>query len=315
MPMRSVTYPLAALLALTLASFVIAPSANAQCSTCPQPTIAYSPVVQTAYSPVYQTQTVNRRTGWYLGKFVHRLFGRPDPITSVNYTTAYQPTVPTSYSVGYAPSTYTVGYAPSPYTVGYAATGCSTCGSSPCGCTTSYRPVLLSPASSCCSTCPAPCSSCATGCSSCAGGAVTAGYDYGYNGGGSSCSNCTSGSTGGVAPLGYEASPSNNGYGQQPTPAPTIAPTNPVPEQRGVQRPETPAAEANPTSAYSNETSFGAPALLPPDRTTRRPTAPVWTAVYHKDTNTQSVSTTAHRPVRRPTTRVLDASDWASVTD
>jgi hypothetical protein len=335
---------LAPFVVITVTCLALASSAHAQCSTCAQPTVAFSPVQQTAFMPVQQTafmpvqqtafmpvqqtafmpvqqtafmpvqQTVVvPRDRWYPGRGIQRFFGWGDPVTTTRVvTTAYQPTFPPSFSAAPAPTTWTVGFA-SP--------ACNSCGSNPCACSTSFRAVTLSPVSSCCSS---PCDSCVScgggGCSSCGGGGVvSAGYDYAPSSG---CSSCA----GGAVQSTYESSPSNaGGYGLQPTPAPGLDPGANVPEQRQTNRPEdqAPAAAPDADNGLGGEeaTWLQAPELYDPQaRTTRRPTAPVWTAVYQKDTQSRGASAavlqrTSTQSSPQPLHQKLDASGWGSASN
>lgn len=300
----------AALAAALLLVFGPTSAAHAQCGSCAQPTVAYSPVVQTAYSPVYQT--VGPLNGWYPGKWVRRFFGWGDPVVAqpAAVTAAYQPTYPASYSVGYAPQTYSagyapasysVGYAPASYSVGYAASSCDSCGCDPCSCTAS-RPVTLSPVCGC-----------ESGCASCCGGGgvTTAGYDYG-----SSCPNCV----GSGAAASYEASPSNQDYrsNQDYTPTPGLPQDANVPEQRDSYRvsPPVETPEGEKSLMDGDEASyFRAPKLFAPqDRTTKRPTAPVWHAVYKRDAQVRSISHQQPAAPRAGEHKKLDASGWGSAS-
>ena len=229
---------------VTVAMGLASQSADAQCSTCATPQVTYSPVV-------YNTTTYD---GWYLGKYVGRwsrnLFGSaPPPATYASYST------PTTYAAAYAPATYSVSYAPT----------CSTCCSSPCGCQTTYRPVIMQPLTSC-SSCTA-CSACNT-CSSCSG-VVQAGYNAPAS---SSCPTCATGTT----------------TTMSSEPAPALGNSSPPPTFRETDRVEpTPADE---TSIESSASDLNAPLLLNPnDQITKRPTAPVWTAVYKQPATISTV--------------------------
>ncbi|TWT36399.1 hypothetical protein KOR34_13040 [Posidoniimonas corsicana] len=291
----------------------VADLANAQCSTCAQTSAGYTPVAQTSYMPVAQTaympvsqtvyspvttQATTVYRGWYPGMYVRRMlgWGDPAPAAAATYTTAaYQPTYPPSYSVGYAPATYNVGYAPTAYTAGYAAVASATY-------TTNYRAVTLSPVTTCCEpVVPA----CATDCASC---------------GGNGCSSCAGGASQAV----YQESPSNYGndsYGGGPTPAPYIDPNAPVATER--QKPpveQEKDAESDEESVLDAEQSnfFHAPPLYAPnavDRVTRKPAAPVWNAVYKRDTSVRQASATTQQPARAPQHRSLGASGWSSASN
>lgn len=314
--LRAAMLPAIALLSLG----VVATSASAQCA---QQTVAYSPVVQTAYSPVV-LQTTPPDSGWYPGKRIGEwLFGRRETTVAVaapvTATTAYRPTYPMSYSAGYAPTSYTAGYASyapqQSYAVGYAP-----------AVQTSYRPVTLSPATTCCESACDPCAGAASY------GAATAGYDVSGTAG---CSSCA----GGSSAVYYDDSTTSPSQGySEPTPA--IEPGADVPTQRSLrpepaqdesarrdaaepqsstpQAPNTFRSEPSDSLQFDDDSSnayFEAPELFnPQDRTTQRPTAPVWTAVYR--------DTTGARPAASASTRRTadrheqqGASGWRSATD
>ncbi|QDU90039.1 hypothetical protein Pla175_34380 [Pirellulimonas nuda] len=321
---------------LALACFASV-DAWAQCTSCAQPVVAFSPVVQApvmqpAPQPVvWQTQTTTARDGWYPGKVIGNLF-RPRATTTV--TTNYAPAAPSFVPVtaGYVPQT--VGYAPqmvsyaptaTSYTAAYRPTfppsyslamevplqtvyrpivepACNSCGTDPCGCTSCAMPVTMS----------------APGCSSC-GQASTAAFAAPSSG----CASCSAPASfsSNVAPSYYEEPagqsyvPQNSG---QPTPAPSLgADENPAAERSVLEKPPVepqidPQAEPSDlgpsgTSIEDSSTYFEAPQLYDPrDRTTRRPTAPVWNAVYEKPADSGTVHRTSLRveseapaPVRR----------------
>ncbi len=114
------------------------------------------------------------------------------------------------------------------------------------------------------------------------------------------------------------------GYGLEPTPAPGLAPGANVPEQRQTNRPEdqAPAGASDADNGLGGEEAswFEAPELSDPNgRTTRRPTAPVWTAVYQQDTNARGASAAtlqraSAQPRQQPLHQKLDASGWGSVS-
>ena len=176
---------------------------------------------------------------------------------------AYTTGYPTTYAAGYAPTyTYAASYAP---TYSYAtsyAPACSTCGTGSCGCQTTYRPVTMQPLSSC---------------SSCSG-VVQAGYNA------PSCPSCATGTTTTAAPT--------NDY------QPTLAPQRTFQETQRLE--PTPAAE---TSNESSTTELNAPLLLNPnDQITKRPTSPVWTAVYKSPATITSVRATQQPSDSEPLT-------------
>ncbi|TWT90009.1 hypothetical protein Mal64_03910 [Pseudobythopirellula maris] len=309
-----------AALLLAVMAGPLAAASRAQCATCPTPTVAYSPVVyqQTEYTGWYP--------GKYLGDFTRNLFS---PYRST-YTTSY---APTAYTAGYAPTSYTAGYAPSTYSVGYR--GAPTAyraayqptypvsyyaGYAPVV-QSVYRPVTLQPVCQSVSYAPSACSGCSTGCSSC--GVTTASYEPSYATG-SSCSSC--------AP---SASSSSSVYDYNSN-QPSLAPEAEVPVNRQLDKPVY--DEDDSVLNNADETSgayFEAPKLfLPSDRTTKRPTAPVWTAVYEGQTkgrltaHTATHTTrTAHRPLadqpvasNQATSRPakgpqVGASGWVAVQD
>ncbi len=352
--------------------------ASAQCASCAQPVVAFSPVVQApvmqtavlAPAPqpvVWQTQTTTASDRWYPGRFIGNIF-RPRPTTTVttNFAPAAPAVVPVTagfapHTVGFAPQTVafapqTVAFAPAAttYTAAYrptfppsytlasevplqtvfrpiVASACDSCGVDPCGCTSCAMPVTLS----------------APGCSSC-GQVSTAGFES-SSGGCAACnapasfsSNVTPSSN--VAPSYYEEPasrpyvPQNSGQ-PTPTPAPALrSDENPAAERSVLEKP---AVEPQPESGIldmqqddleqddlgptgteieDSSTYFEAPQLYDPrDRTTRRPTAPVWNAVYEKPADGGSVHRTslkveaaAPAPVRRTQ---VGFEGWTSVAN
>jgi len=257
-----------ALLTIAFASAVLAATclssgeANAQCATCVTPQVAYTPV---SYNSYYD--------GWYPGKYLgratRRVFGvAPAPAYSAGYAAAY----PTTYAAAY-PTTYAASYAPT-YATSYAP-GCSTCGTSPCGCQqTTFRPVIMQPVAECNTCCYAPAT-----CSTCSGVTQAA-----YDAPAASCPTCNS------APASTHSSPQQPSLPSSPAPAPqqTFRETdklNPTP--------------ANESSFDEQNADWEAPQLLDPnDRLTKRPTAPVWTAVYKKQSNITPVK--ASTPTAKP---------------
>ncbi len=256
----------AALAALCLTSA----TASAQCATCAVPQVAYSPVV---YNTYYD--------GWYLGKNMRRWFG-----------TAPAP----AYQVSYAP-TYTTAYAPT-YSYASYAPSCTTCGTSPCACSTQscFRPVVMTPTCSTCCYAPAcgtcttcgtcdTCSTCGT-CDTCAGGVTQTTFDAPVS---SSCPTCGTSAK-------VQASTDDV--------APSISNTPPRTFQETDRMNPTPVDE----SADNSNADWDAPQLFDPnDQVTKRPTAPVWTAVYKKPASITSISA-ANKPVASSTSTIR----WSS---
>lgn len=317
------------LLTITSAALLALPmlgSAEAQAQCCPQPTVAYSPVVA---APVVQT-TVS--TGWYPGKyltdFTRSVFGIND--TTTTYTAGYAP-----YTAGYAP--YTAGYAP--YTAGYAPPAV---GYAPTSHTAAYtpqvayrptypatygavaapqtvnRPVVLSPVTS------------APACDACSACGGIEQVSYGAPSGG--CSSCASGASSASYEDSYEDSYTVPADDYEPRPQ--LAPDAQVaPERSMLQKPEDEdfqfeedrkdATEGDPAAA--NE-YWRAPPLFPPsNRVTKRShPAPTSMAVYHRPAD---VRQTAYRPDSDPADREsavtrsqgrvnrLSADGWESAAD
>ncbi|WP_425398428.1 hypothetical protein [Aeoliella sp.] len=239
----------------TLATIgLVATDANAQCSTCAVPQVTYSPVVYNTYND-----------GWYLGKYFGRMGRR-----------VFGTAPASAYAVGYAPTYSYASYAPT-YSASYGSTCCNTCGTSPCCCAqTTYRPVIMQPACGCttcggCSTC-GTCSTC-NSCSSC--GVVQSSYDAPAS---SSCPTCNTSSY-------YEDSSSSS------DPAPSLNNSAPPQTYRETDRLDpTPATESG---NESQALDLSPPLLLDPnsnDKVTKRPTAPVWTAVYKQPAKITNVS-------------------------
>lgn len=249
-------------MAVAVAMCLTTAESYAQCSTCAVPQVAYSPVVYNNYTTTYD--------GWYLGKYVGRLGRR---VFGTAPAPAYQVGYPTTYAAGYAPTYSYASYAPT-YAASYAPS-CNTCGTSPCCCAqTTYRPIVMSPVSSCC-TCPTTCNTCGT-CDTCSG-VTQAGYNTSVS---SSCPTCNTSTY-------IDSSASNASQ------APSLNNSAPAPQQtfRETERLDpTPAEE---TGVGEQASDFGAPLLLDPsDKLTKRPTSPVWTAVYKQPATIKSVSAT-----------------------
>lgn len=247
-------------LAVAAAMCLTTGNADAQCSTCAVPQVAYSPVVYNNYTTTYD--------GWYLGKYVGRLGRR---VFGTAPAPAYQAGYPTTYAASYAPTYSYASYAPS----------CNTCDTSPCCCTqTTYRPIVMSPVSDCCG-CASTCNSCGT-CSSCSG-VTQAGYNTSVS---SSCPTCNTSA--------YVDSSTTNS-----APAPSLNNIAPAPPQtfRETERLDPTPAEESGVGEQASD--FGAPLLLDPnDKLTKRPTAPVWTAVYKRPATITSISA-ADRPAKK----------------
>lgn len=283
-----------ALVATVVCSMASALPGVARAQSCcgAQPTVAY----YAPQAPVYQTYRAY--DGWYPGKYLGRLFGWNDytAVAPATYaTTAYRPVYPASYVAAYPAAT--TAYYPPAYTASYAAAyapACSACGTDPCGCT-AQRPVVLSALS--------PCDSGCGGCSACAGAS-----DVGYATYDAGCSSCS-----GAVQSDYEVPVTGNGGSGLPTPA--VPEESNVPEDRSIyQRPESAPAGSEDTLDLGSDGSasyFQAPQLFNPrDQTTKRPTAPVWTAVYKKPVDAAPASATSPTPPTRH--RQVGASGWRS---
>jgi hypothetical protein len=259
----------AALAALCMASS----DAQAQCATCAVPQVAYSPVVYNNYTTTYD--------GWYLGKYIGRLGQRifgpaPAPAYQAAYPMTYAASYPRTYAASYAPTYSYASYAPS----------CSTCGTSPCCCNTqtTYRPVIMQPTTTCatcyqptCGTCNT-CGSCGT-CDACSG-VTQATYDAPVQ---SSCPTCNTSSY--VQSNSSAAAPSLPNTTAPPQTFRETDRINPIPAEE--------------SSVDDQNADWNAPMLLDPnDKITKRPTAPVWTAVYKKQASITSVSA-AKAPVSK----------------
>lgn len=161
--------------AVAVATFVGSASpALAQCSTCPTPTVAFSPVVQpVTVAPVVVAQPV--RTGWYPGRMfdnwrLNRWSAHNPTLVApaTVQTVGFAPTVqtvgfaPTVQTVNFAPTVQTVNFAPAPFVTAYAPMQRTVVGFAPTA-TTVFSPAIIEPVVSGCSTCAtaSPCSSCA----------------------------------------------------------------------------------------------------------------------------------------------------------
>lgn len=311
-------------------SLLVTDFADAQCSTCAAPTVAYQPVTYQAAQPV-----VAYRDRWYLGRALDRWRSRGLSRTVPTYSTVgYTPYTASyvPYTASYAPATYTAAYRP--YTVGYASyyrpyvtsyapltPACTTCAQ------TVARPVVLQPScGSCgcdpcscaspCTSCASPCSTCASSCDSCSVSSVSqATYTQ------PSCSSCAASSTYTTPPSStYSGTPSSAGpnVGQQ-TPQPQLEPTpgNSIYQSNrpeGAPTPE-PAQYPGPedTSTYHE---MRAPKLLDPsDRTAFRtgshgPTVDVWNAVYSKPEVRENTSQVSYQTRSQ---EEIDAQGWNAV--
>jgi hypothetical protein len=297
---REKTIMIRSSICLALATVVVimlslgaAPVANAQCSTCATPTVAYyQPTV--AYSPV-ATQQV--RTGWYPGRwFDRRRMSRWGVSTAAapTYTAAYAPYTaayaytPTSYTAAYRP--YVTAYAPLSTTSYYTAarqvvmspvvSACSTCGSEPCGC------------SPCSGALPA-CGGCGS-CSSCTSGVGQAVY----GGSNSGCASCASGSG---TPIYSDSAP--------PIPQPALRPDEVIPDNSHYesQRQESTDSKNDPSPEADSSTFYEAPKLFNPnDRSANRPTVDVHNAVYRQPVANHAIS---HAPARE-----VDEHGWSAIS-
>lgn len=262
-------------LALAAAALIsmVPHTASAQCSTCVTQPVAYS---QVAYSPVaYNSYAYD---GWYLGKYLGRASRR---VFGVAPAAAYQVGYPRTYAAAY-PRTYGVGYAPA-YT--YPSRRVT------------YRPVIMQAAPSC-STCCNTCNTCDT-CSTCG----TVGQAIYQPSASSSCPSCVASS--------YSA-PAARADRQPRLPANNSAPPSTFLEpQRTEMSTELAPIPADETSLDEQNASFlEAPLLLDPhDKLTKRPTAPVWNAVYKKQAG-NSPSKTRIKAVSRSVPR--QSTGWTS---
>ncbi|MEN1682152.1 MAG: hypothetical protein AAGJ46_21450 [Planctomycetota bacterium] len=317
------------------ASLAFAGLADAQCTGCAQPTVAYSPVVAQPYTAAYAAQPavvpqqplVLQQTPvvadpWYPGKLLGRVITAPfravdrlltpAPVvvpqaTQPTFVTAaYRPTFPPNYN--YA----TFAAAPSVQTVA--------------------RPVTLvqtptyqaSPA--CCTD---PCGGAGFG-----GGVVNAGFAAPIDTGCSSCSGGSAITSPGNAPITQPVQPINPSPGTgfngalTPTPTPAIPPGANVSPSR-VNRPETPGEGSvmqPPVDGASDDATswWDAPQLFDArDRSANRPQANVWPAVYQQPAPATAPSgyrQTAYRPNQQPAAapqrparnKQVGASGWRS---
>jgi len=315
-----------------LASFVFlalailtADSTNAQCSTCPAPTVAYQPVVvqpTTVYQPVVTTQ----RTGWYPGKLFDKMrlryYGVAAPAT-----TTYAPSTASYAPYTAAAPTYTAGFAP--YVTAYAPLR-RTLVARPIVQTAYYPVATASPCTSCAQTVARPVI---------LNPVVAAGYPTVPTGVDQAsfaqpdCSRCaTSAATPSYSstPIPAATNPAGGTYGPS-TPQPHLNPDEPAPSRSNFT-PSTPAGSGTrgeksivdpldkqdplPPENPDTNTSFEAPRLFDPsDRTALRPsssspTVDVWNAVYRKS-STDQVIPTSFKPKR--TQAEIDADGWQSV--
>lgn len=290
-------------------------TADAHCSTCVTPTVAYRPV---AYQANYSGYT-----GWYPGYWLSRLFS-----PSTYYSASYAPSYYTAsyaprYTAAYAP-TYSVGYAPTYQTVArpialssyYAPSSCTTCNYG-CGTGCGTQQVTLRPA--CCGTGPTSgCSACGhSPCSCSASHVAPAVYASPPP---SPCSSCVTGAayTPGTYPSPrVPASPPGMTAPLSPsTPRTFSQESQPSLEPQSNVAPErTAIPSSSEGSATRSSNYFEAPTLFNPrDRVTQRRSTPIWNAVYQKQVVAKQV---AYRTVDRATVSRAqaerDAAGWNSV--
>ncbi len=275
-----------------------APDANAQCSTCATPTVAYyQPTV--AYQPV-ATQQV--RTGWYPGRWFDRRRMRRWGVSTAAapaYTTGYAP-----YTAAYTPYTAAYAYTPTSYTAAYRPYVTSY---APLARTSYYsvaRPVVMSPIASACGACgcdPCGCAQPACGgcgsCSSCSSGVSQPVYGAPSTG----CSSCATGSS---VP---SYSPSTSAIPQ--TPQPALRPDERIPASTRYpsESPESDDTSNDPSPEADASTYLEAPRLFNPrDRSASRPTVDVHNAVYRQPVTNHAAS---HAPARE-----VDAYGWSAVS-
>jgi len=283
-------------------ALLTADSANAHCSTCPAPMVAYRPVVA---QPVATTQyAVAPYAGWYPGKLLDhwrlRNYGVAAPVAPAYtpYSASYAP-----YTAAYSPR-YTASYSPryaAPYVSAYA----------PLRRTLVARPVVLSPVFRAgCSTCAVP--SCG-GCSACS--TVPMGVSQATFNQPSTQPGCSSCATSPAIPS-YSPTPSLAPTGPSqivgpPTPQPQLSPNEPAPSRSNYPDPQ----------PLDSNTSFEAPHLLDPnDQTAQRsnsgsPTVDVWNAVYRKSSAGPIKQTPIHQTNYQATRTQaeIDAEGWQSV--
>ena len=303
--MMSITMRVAlgALVCTTLFA-VCVPSASAQCQTCPSPvpTVAYQPVIAqpVVAQPAVIVQTDNR---WYPGRLLDRMrlrrWNRWAGYRAATTTTA----VPTTYAAFYQP------------TWAAATTSCVTCPQ------TTFRPVVLQPAASCCPApvacyqpCASPCATVTSACSSCPSfGSSVSQATYQSP---SDCASCTP-SIGSSYPVSPTSPPTSTFETSEPQPA--IAPGGVSPQQvqkqaidNGVNGNGTNSQDADPTPGDDTSTRRLQPLQLfnpdPRHRTTNRGEARIWKAIYR-----QPVSPAA--PTRRASQgsksqAEVDAAGW-----
>jgi len=300
----SICFVLVSVVAI-LASVATAPDANAQCSTCASPTVAYyQPTV--AYQPV-ATQQV--RTGWYPGRWFDRRRMRRWGVTTAAaapaYTAAYAP-----YTAAYTPYTAAYAYTPTSYTAAYRpyVTAYAPLAS------TSYtvaRPVALSPVVSSCGTCgcdPCSCSPCGCAqpacggcgsCSSCSSGVSQAVYGAPSTG----CSSCAGGSG---TPIYSDSSSS-----APPTPQPALDPSERIPASSNYpsESENSSGTSDDPSPVTDSNTYLEPPKLFSPrDRSANRPTVEVRNAVYRQPVTNHA---TSYAPARE---LEVDEHGWSAVS-
>jgi hypothetical protein len=331
---RDTKFPVVFALGLAIAVAACATEANAQCSTCPQPVVAFSPVVAPA-TTVTTFQPVD--TGWYPGRMFDTWRMRRWGYTNPTAVTTVAPTWSTAMPVTAAMPVTTmmpITTTAIPQTVGFAPMATTTFATphitsfAPLG----QRQVLMRPVivqsqvmaaspviSSGCSTCSAcevaaPCSSCA------AAAPVVEQATFAAPAAQAPCSNCaqgsqviysdTSASVGGVQTPQPELAP-GEGVGSSNSNYPNVEPPkNPQYTDPG---PTTPGSTT--TDKASESTYLEPPALyIPQDRTAqqtakpvnRAPSVNVWNAVYREPINVEQTSTGKSQAE-------IDAAGWSSV--
>jgi hypothetical protein len=333
---RDTKFPVVFALCVAVA-LACATEASAQCSTCPQQVVAFSPVVAPA-TTVTTFQPAD--TGWYPGRLFDtwrmRRWGYTNPTavttvaptwsTAMPVTAAMPVTTMMPVTSSFVPQT--VGYAPmasttfaTPYVTSFAPLG--------------QRQVLMRPVivqsqmmaatpviSSGCSACSAcevaaPCSSCA------AAAPVVEQATFATPAAPAPCSNCAQGSQ-------VIYSDTSTSVGGVQTPQPELAPGEGVSSSNSnypnVEPPKNPqysdpgptGSGSSPTNKTNESTYLEPPALYNPgDRTAqsssakpvnRAPSVNVWNAVYREPINVENTSTSTGKSQAE-----IDAEGWSSV--
>jgi hypothetical protein len=322
-----VVFALCVAVALTCAT-----EASAQCSTCPQPVVAFSPVVAPA-TTVTTFQPVD--TGWYPGRMFDTWRMRRWGYTNPTAVTTVAPTWSTAMPVTAAMPVTTmmpITTTAIPQTVGFAPMATTTFATphitsfAPLG----QRQVLMRPVivqspvvtatpviSSGCSACSAcevaaPCSSCA------AAAPVVEQATFATPAAPAPCSNCAQGSQ-------VIYSDTSASVGGSQIPQPELAPGEGVGSSSSnypnVEPPKNPQyTDPGPksTDKASESTYLEPPALyIPGDRTAqhdaakpvnRAPSVNVWNAVYREPINVENTSTSTGKSQAE-----IDAEGWSSV--